>query len=178
MFGNKKYIGPNCILRSRSTLQPQPDFQEREARKKRKLRRNKDSLAFDLTALKKRLEIISLEENEPDKIGSCGSISSDQGSESSGRVKSDCSESDKKSDIGYNSGNSGLTTPEKEKSDNSGDDSFNSGDDSSDSGLSTPPFSTDSMLFSKKLPNTLKITKQNDDIFKRRIIGRTRTKSE
>ena len=88
-------------------MQPQPDFQEREARKKRKLRRNKDSLAFDLTALKKRLEIISLEENEPDKIGSCGSISSDQGSESSessGRVKSDCSESDKKSDIGYNSG--------------------------------------------------------------------------
>ena len=87
-------------------MQPQPDFQEREARKKRKLRRNKDSLAFDLTALKKRLEIISLEENEP--TGSCGSISSDQGSDigsdSSGRVKSDCSDSDKKSDIGYNSG--------------------------------------------------------------------------
>lgn len=166
------------VQRSRSTLQPQPDFQEREARKKRKLRRNKDSLAFDLTALKKRLEIISLEENEPDKIGSCGSINSDQSSEISGRVKSDCSESDKKSDIGYNSGNSGLTTPEKEKSDNSGDDSFNSGDDSSDSGLSTPPFSTDSMLFSKKLPNTLKTSKQNDEIFKRRIIGRTRTKSE
>ena len=76
------------------------------------------------------------------------------------------------------SGNSGLTTPEKEKSDNSGDDSFNSGDDSSDSGLSTPPFLKND-LFSKKSPNSTKISKQiSDDIFKRRIIGRTRTKSE
>lgn len=164
------------VQRSRSTLQPQPDFQEREARKKRKLRRNKDSLAFDLTALKKRLEVISLEENEPDKTGSCGSLGScgsDSGAGSS--LSGSNSDSEKKTeDAGYNSCNSGLNTPDKEKSDessNSCDDSSNSGDDSSDSGVATPP-----LIEPTKTIKTL--TNLNDELFKRRIIGRTRTKSE
>ena len=56
----------NNLLSSRSgkVLQPQPDFQERELRKKRRLRKKSDLSKFDMSDLKKKLDVISQEEKE------------------------------------------------------------------------------------------------------------------
>ena len=50
--------------RSGKVLQPQPDFQERELRKKRRLRKKSDLSKFDMSDLKKKLDVISQEEKE------------------------------------------------------------------------------------------------------------------
>lgn len=110
----------NPVQRSRTSLQPQPEFQERELRKKRRLRKKSDLSKFDMSDLKKKLESITHDESSDDS-----------------------SKSNHKSDGGFYDVTSGATTPEKEKSD---DDSrkSDSGDDSSDSGVQTPPMLSDS----------------------------------
>jgi len=118
------------LQRSRTSLQPQPEFQERELRKKRRLRKKSDLSKFDMSDLKKKLESITHEE----------STSSDDSSKSSSSNPKSVG-----SDAGFYDAStaSGSTTPEKEKSD---DDSrkSDSGDDSSDSGVQTPPLLSDS----------------------------------
>lgn len=119
------------LQRSRTSLQPQPEFQERELRKKRRLRKKSDLSKFDMSDLKKKLESITHEE----------STSSDDSSKSSSSNPKSVG-----SDAGFyeaSTTGSGSTTPEKEKSD---DDSrkSDSGDDSSDSGVQTPPLLSDS----------------------------------
>lgn len=119
------------LQRSRTSLQPQPEFQERELRKKRRLRKKSDLSKFDMSDLKKKLESITHEE----------STSSDDSSKSSLSNPKSVG-----SDAGFyeaSTTGSGSTTPEKEKSD---DDSrkSDSGDDSSDSGVQTPPLLSDS----------------------------------
>ena len=106
----KKYFRS---FRKAQVLQPQPEFQEREARKKRRLRKKSDLSKFDLSDLRKKLEVIDRED------------STDSGGDS--RDKGYCEGSDISSE--------GLQTPEKGRSDNSGDDSG----ESSDSGVQTPP---------------------------------------
>ena len=127
-------------FRSRSTLQPQPDFQEREARKKKKLRKKTtDQSAFDMGTLKKKLEVISQEDSGSDS-GAVRSNSS--GTESPETKATDIAQS---VDVGYFEGSSGNTTPDKQKSDQSSSDqsaesdSGDSSGDSSDSGVQTPP---------------------------------------
>ncbi|CAG5077720.1 Oidioi.mRNA.OKI2018_I69.PAR.g8796.t1.cds [Oikopleura dioica] len=97
-------------LRKPQALQPQPEFQEREARKKRRLRKKSDLSKFDLSELRKKLESV---END----------STDSGGDSSG---------DKGFCDGSNPPSDGTVTPEKRES---GSDSG----ESSDSGVSTPP---------------------------------------
>ena len=174
------------VFRSRTSLQPQPEFQERELRKKRRLRKKSDLSKFDMSDLKKKLESITHEE----------STSSDDSSKSSSSNPKSVG-----SDAGfYDAGTaSGSTTPEKEKSD---DDSrkSDSGDDSSDSGVQTPPLLSDS---TGSLCNTDNdVTEVSDDVTKTKakikdqdlekmskketdllsslnlLRGRTRTKSE
>jgi len=97
-------------LRKPAALQPQPEFQEREARKKRRLRKKSDLSKFDLSELRKKLESV---END----------STDSGGDSNG---------DKGFCDGSNPPSDGTVTPEKRES---GSDSG----ESSDSGVSTPP---------------------------------------
>jgi len=99
----------NQVQRSRSgkVLQPQPDFQERELRKKRRLRKKSDLSKFDMSDLKKKLDVISQEEKED----SDNSLTSQ-----------DSKNSAKTSDGGFYDGsagsnsdsNSGSSTPDKE----------------------------------------------------------------
>lgn len=110
-------------------LQPQPEFQEREARKKRRLRKKSDLSKFDLSDLRKKLEVIDRED------------STDSGGDS--RDKGYCEGSDISSE--------GVQTPEKGRSDNSGDDSG----ESSDSGVQTPPPQND--------PNNIKSKADQSD---------------
>lgn len=128
------------VQRSRSTLQPQPDFQEREARKKKKLRKKTtDQSSFDMGTLKKKLEVISQEDSGSDS-GAVRSNSS--GTESPETKATNIAQS---VDVGYFEGSSGNTTPDKQKSDQSSSDqsaesdSGDSSGDSSDSGVQTPP---------------------------------------
>ena len=95
-------------------MQPQPELQEREARKKRRLRKKSDLSKFDLSDLRKKLEVIDRE----DSTDSGGDSHNDKGY---------CEGSDASSD--------GQRSPEKPSTDNSGDDSG----ESSDSGVQTPP---------------------------------------
>lgn len=135
------------VQRSRSTLQPQPDFQERENRKKKKLRkkatdqstsRSSDQSAFDMGTLKKKLEVISQEDSGSDSGAGSGTSSGSDATEKTTEIT-------RGDDVGYFEGSSGNTTPDKQKSDQSGSDqsaesdSSDSSGDSSDSGVQTPP---------------------------------------
>ena len=101
-------------FRKTQSLQPQPEFQEREARKKRRLRKKSDLSKFDLSDLRKKLETI----DRDDSTDSGGDSTNDKGY---------CQGSDASSD--------GHATPEKLPTDHSADDSG----ESSDSGVQTPP---------------------------------------
>jgi len=103
-------------FRKTASLQPQPEFQEREARKKRRLRKKSDLSKFDLSDLRKKLETIDRDEST-DSGGDSGSSSRDKG----------YCEGSESSD--------GHATPEKLPTDQSADDSG----ESSDSGVQTPP---------------------------------------
>jgi len=116
----------NQVQRSRSgkVLQPQPDFQERELRKKRRLRKKSDLSKFDMSDLKKKLDVISQEEKEDSDNSLTSQDSKNSAKTSDGGYYGES--------IGNSDSNSGVSTPDKEKSDNSGDET-------SDSGVQTPP---------------------------------------
>jgi hypothetical protein len=116
----------NQVQRSRSgkVLQPQPDFQERELRKKRRLRKKSDLSKFDMSDLKKKLDVISQEEKEDSDNSLTSQDSKNSAKTSDGGFYDEST--------GNSDSNSGASTPDKEKSDNSGDET-------SDSGVQTPP---------------------------------------
>ena len=111
----------NRSSRSGKVLQPQPDFQERELRKKRRLRKKSDLSKFDMSDLKKKLDVISQEEKED----SDNSLTS-QGKSSGTCVSFETSNLDSKNSaktsdggyygesIGNSDSNSGVSTPDKE----------------------------------------------------------------
>merc|ERR1719277_943721 len=161
----------NQVQRSRSgkVLQPQPDFQERELRKKRRLRKKSDLSKFDMSDLKKKLDVISQEEKED----SDNSLTSQ-----------DSKNSAKTSDGGFYDGSagsnsdsiSGSSTPDKEKSDNSGDET-------SDSGVQTPPpelhsDQDDKPEKVKNFPEKSELLSSLDKLRQASSTSRVRTRSE
>merc|ERR1719277_872360 len=134
----------NQVQRSRSgkVLQPQPDFQERELRKKRRLRKKSDLSKFDMADLKKKLDVISQEDSDNSLTSQDSKTSAKtsdggfyEGSNSASDSNSGSNTPDKerffKSHVNIHCGKN-FKTAQKEKSDNSGDET-------SDSGVQTPP---------------------------------------
>merc|ERR1719343_746369 len=155
----------NQVQRSRSgkVLQPQPDFQERELRKKRRLRKKSDLSKFDMSDLKKKLDVISQEEKEDSDNSLTSQDSKNSAKTSDGGFY--------ESNSGQNSvSTSGTSTPDKEKSDNSGEET-------SDSGVQTPPLElSDQDDKPEKLEKSSELLTSLDKL--RKAGGRTRTRSE
>lgn len=104
-------------FRKSTGLQPQPEFYEREARKKRRLRKKSDLTKFDLSDLRKKLEIID---------------STDSGGDSQDSHDKGFCEGQYSSDASCNGKSSPDTNvPNSHSADDSGE--------SSDSGVQTPP---------------------------------------
>ena len=111
----------HCSSRSGKVLQPQPDFQERELRKKRRLRKKSDLSKFDMSDLKKKLDVISQEEKEDSDNSLTSQGTSSRTQPNSRSSSSDSKNSAKTSDGGFydestgnSDSNSGASTPDKE----------------------------------------------------------------
>ena len=132
-------------MSSKAVLQPQPDFQERELRKKRRIRKKNDFSKFDMSDLKKKLEKLDNDVIDSDSSSS-GIVDSDSSGLSGHKI--DNFRSNSGNDGGFYEG-SGNTTPEAKSDESDRADQSDDSSDSGQSGLQTPP----PMTSSNKLTN-------------------------